>query len=219
MLKDVESEDAIKTSIPERQLMRVADDIGVFENLVLEFDASWVFLRGRTRTDVKDYAVAFAQKLLEISPDWVGHVVGRNGDYLFLDEKRHVVLDSIGGATGFALKPSSAGTQFAVAGGTTDNIGNALIHSIKPAGLHHRLMSIRPYGFSLRYVPCFTSGYANANFLRRRLDVLMNIFDHKPLGRIECPIFALRFAKVIPSAARDLSVARMLTHLEGDRIE
>src|SRR6476659_7840810 len=47
-----------------------------------------------TSTDVKDDPIAFAQDLLEISTDWVGYVVGRNGDYVFLDEKRHFVLDS-----------------------------------------------------------------------------------------------------------------------------
>ena len=40
--------------------MCVADDIGVFENLMLEFDASWIFLRGGAGTDVKDNAIAFA---------------------------------------------------------------------------------------------------------------------------------------------------------------
>ena len=135
MLKDVEGEDAVKTPIPKRQLMRVADDIGVFENLVLEFDAGWVFLRGRTRTDVKDKSIAFAQELLEIGTDWVGYVVGRNGDYIFLDEKRHFILDSIGDAARLALQPASSGTQSAVAGGTTDKTANALIHSIKPDGL------------------------------------------------------------------------------------
>jgi hypothetical protein len=68
MLKDIESEDAVKTPISKRQLMRVADDIGVLENLVLEFDASWVFLRGRTRTDVKNNAIAFAQDLSKSAP-------------------------------------------------------------------------------------------------------------------------------------------------------
>ena len=131
MLKDIESEDAVKTPVPKRQLMRVADDIGVFENLMLEFDASWVFLRGRTRTDVKDKPIASAQDLLEISPDWVGYVVGRNGDYVFLDEKRHFILDSIGDAARLALQPASSGTESAVASGTTDNTGNALIHSTK----------------------------------------------------------------------------------------
>src|SRR6476646_3193242 len=164
MLKDVESKDAVKTPIPKRQLMRVADDIGVFENLVLEFDAGWVFLRGRTRANVKNNTIAFAQDLLEISADGVGYVVGGNGDYVFLDEKRHVILDSIGDAASIALQPASAGTQSAVASGTTDNIGNALIHSTKPGGLHHRLMSISPYGFSLRDVPCFTSRSAHANY-------------------------------------------------------
>ena len=165
MLKDVESEDAVKTSIPKRQLMCVADDIGVFENLVLEFDASWVFLRGRTRTDVKNNAIAFAQDLFEISADGVGYVVGGNGDYVFLDEKRYFILDSVGDAAGFALQLASSRTESTVAGGTTDNTGNALIHSTKPGGLHHRLMSISPSGLSLRDVPCFTSHCANANFL------------------------------------------------------
>ena len=131
MLKDVESKDAVKTPIPKRQLMRVADDIGVFENLVLEFDASWVFLRGRTRTDVKNNAIAFAQDLFEISADGVGYVVGGNGDHVFLDEKRHFILDSVSDAAGFALQLASSGTESAVAGGTTDNTGNALIHSTK----------------------------------------------------------------------------------------
>ena len=131
MLKDIESEDAVKTPISKRQLMRVADDIGVFENLVLEFDASCVFLRGRTRTDVKNHAIAIAQDLFEISADGVGYVVGGNGDYVFLDEKRHFILDSVSDAAGFALQLASSGTESAVAGGTTDNIGNALIHSTK----------------------------------------------------------------------------------------
>jgi hypothetical protein len=131
MLKDIESEDAVKTSISKRQLMRVADDIGVFENLVLEFDASWVFLWGRTRTDVKNNAIAFAQDLFEISADGVGYVVGGNGDYVFLDEKRHFILDSIGDAAGFALQLAPSGTESTVAGRTTDNAGNALIHSTK----------------------------------------------------------------------------------------
>ena len=131
MLKDVESEDAVKTSTSKRQLMRVADDIGVFENLVLEFDASWVFLWGRTRTDVKSDAIAFAQDLFEISADGVGYVVGGNRDYVFLDEKRHFILDSIGDAAGFALQLASCGTESTVAGRTTDNTGNALIHSTK----------------------------------------------------------------------------------------
>jgi len=131
MLKDIESEDAVKTPISKRQLMRVADDIGVFENLVLEFDASWVFLWRRTRTDVKNNAIAFAQDIFEISADGVGYVVGGNGDYVFLDEKRHFILDSVSDAAGFALQPASSGTESTVAGRTTDNTGNALIHSTK----------------------------------------------------------------------------------------
>src|SRR5262249_55149530 len=150
MLKDVESEDAVKTPISKGELMRVAHDIGVFENLVLEFDASWVFLWRRTRTDVKDDAIAFAQDCLELSADLVGYVIGRNGDYVFLDEKRHIILDSVGDAASFALQPVSSGTQPAVAGGTTDKTGNALIHSTKRGGLHHRLMSISPHGLSPR---------------------------------------------------------------------
>ena len=129
MLKDVESEDAIKTSISKRELVRVADDIGVLENLMLEFDACWVFLRGRTRADVKNNPIAFAQGLFEVSADWVGYVVGRNRNYVFLDEKRHFILDSVNDAAGFALQPVSRGTQFAVAGRTADKTGNALIHS------------------------------------------------------------------------------------------
>ena len=138
MLKDVESEDAIKTPISKRELMRVADDIGVLENLVLEFDAGWVFLRGRTRADMENKAVAFAKGLLEIGADWVGYVVGRNRNYIILDEKRHFILDSVTDAAGFALQPASRGTQFAVAGRATDKTGNALIHSTKTGGLHHR---------------------------------------------------------------------------------
>ena len=145
--------------------MRVADDIGVYENLVLEFDASWVFLRGRARADVKDNPIALAQDLLEISTDWVGYVVGRNGGCIFLDEKRHLILDSVGDAASIALQPASTGTQSAMTGGTTDNTGNALIHSTKSGGLHRRLMSISPRGPFLRDVSCFTSRYANANFL------------------------------------------------------
>jgi hypothetical protein len=67
VLEDFESENAVKTPIPKPQLMRVAHDISVFENLMLEVDASWVFLRSRTRTDVKDNPIVFAQELLEIS--------------------------------------------------------------------------------------------------------------------------------------------------------
>jgi hypothetical protein len=131
MLKDVESEDAIKTPISKRELMRIAHNIGVLENLMLEFDACWVFLRGRTRADVKNDPIAFAQGLFEFSADWVGYVIGRNRDYVFLDEKRHFILDSVSDPAGFALQPASRGTQFAVAGWATDKTGNALIHSTK----------------------------------------------------------------------------------------
>jgi len=141
MLKDIESEDAVKTPISKRQLMRVADNIGVFKNLVFEFDASWVFLWGRTRANVKNNAIAFTQDLFETSADGVGYVIGGNGNYVFLDEKRHFILDSIDHAARIALQPAWSGAQSAVAGGTTDNTGNALIHSTKPDGLHHRLMS------------------------------------------------------------------------------
>ena len=132
MLKDVESEDAVKTPIPKRQLMRVADDISVFEDLVLELDASRVSLRSGTCADMKDKPVAFAQEFLEISTDGIGYMVGRKGDHVFLDEKRHIILDSVGDAASLALQPLSSGTQSAVAGGTTDKTGNVLIHSIEP---------------------------------------------------------------------------------------
>ena len=111
--------------------MRVADDIGVFENLVLKFDAIRISLRGCARTDVKDQPLAFAQDGLEIGSNWVGEMVRRDSDDFVRYEKWHFNLDFVGHATSFALQLGPSGTQFAVAGRTTDNSGNALIHSTK----------------------------------------------------------------------------------------
>ena len=132
MLKDIESKDTIESSIAKRQLMCVADDIGVLEDLVLEFDARWVFFGSRTGPDVKDKALAFAQDFFEIRAHCIGYVVRRNGDDMIIDEDRHFILDSVADAAPFALQLLAPRMQVAAAGGTTDNTGNALIHSTEP---------------------------------------------------------------------------------------
>ena len=130
MLKDVESEDAVKTPIPKRQLMRVADDIGMLENFVLEFGASRIFLRGRARTDMKDKPFAFAQDCFELCADRIGKMIGSDGDYIFPDKDRYLILDSVGDAASFALQLTPPGTECAVTGRTANNVGNVFIHSI-----------------------------------------------------------------------------------------
>lgn len=130
-------------------------------------------------------------------------MIGRNGDYVFLDEKRHIILDSVGDAANFALQPVSSGTQSAVAGGTTDKTGNALIHSTKkgwfapPATVH------QPSRAFSEDVPCFTSHRANANFLQFGEYLFSEVFDLKTT-RSNSP-FAL---PVIPIPQRDLPVVQ-----------
>jgi hypothetical protein len=132
MFENIEGKNAIKTRVAKGKMVSVAHYISVFENLVLKFDAIRIFLRGRTGTDMQDKFIALPEDCFEISADWVGYVVGRNDGYVFLHEKGHFILNSIGDVARFALQPGSSETQSAAAGGTTDNTGNALIHSTKP---------------------------------------------------------------------------------------
>jgi hypothetical protein len=129
MLKDIEGKHAVETAVSKWQLMGIAYDVGVFENLVLEFDAGWILPRSRTRSNVKDKAIAVAENFLEIRADRVRNVIGGNDDDLVIDEHWHFILQPVGDAARFALWLATPETQFAMAGGTTDNIGNALNHS------------------------------------------------------------------------------------------
>ena len=56
MFENVESKNAVKNSVTKRKAMRVADDVSVAEDLMLEFDAIRVSRRGRASADVQDDA-------------------------------------------------------------------------------------------------------------------------------------------------------------------
>ena len=110
--------------------MGIAHHISVFKNLVLKFDAIRIFLRGRARTDMQDEFIALPEDWFELSADWVGEMVGSDGDYVFADKDRYLILDSVGDAASFALQLAPPGTECAVTGRTTNDVGNVFIHSI-----------------------------------------------------------------------------------------
>jgi hypothetical protein len=53
-----------------------------------------------------------------------------NRNYVFLDEKRHSILDSVNDATSIALKLASPVAQPAVTCRAANNVGDGFIHSI-----------------------------------------------------------------------------------------
>ena len=52
MFENVERKNAVENSVTKRKAMRVADDISVTKDLMLEFDAIRVSRRGRASGDV-----------------------------------------------------------------------------------------------------------------------------------------------------------------------
>ena len=130
MFENIEGKNAIKTRIAKREMMGVAHHISVFENLVLKFDAIRIFLRGRARTDMQDEFITLPEDCFELSADWIGEMVGRDCDYIFLDKDRHFILQSVGDAASFALQLAPPGAECAVTGRTANNVGNVFIHSI-----------------------------------------------------------------------------------------
>jgi hypothetical protein len=52
MFENVEGKNAVENSVTKRKAMRVADDVSVTKDLMLEFDAIGVSRRGRARADV-----------------------------------------------------------------------------------------------------------------------------------------------------------------------
>ena len=52
MFENVERKNAVKNFVTKRKAMRVADNIGVAEDLMLEFNAIRISRRGRASADV-----------------------------------------------------------------------------------------------------------------------------------------------------------------------
>jgi hypothetical protein len=111
-------------------MMGVAHHVSVFENLVLKFDAIGIFLRGRACTDMQDKFIALPENCFELTADGVGKMIGSDGNYIFLDKDRHLILDSVGDAASFALQLAPSETECAVTGRTANKAGNVFIHSI-----------------------------------------------------------------------------------------
>jgi hypothetical protein len=130
VFENVEGKNTIKNGVAKRKMMGVAYYISVFKNLVLKFDAIRIFLRGRARTDMQDKFIAFPEDCFELSADWIGDMIGRDGNYVSLDKDWHLILDSIGDATSFALQLTPREAECAVTGRTANKVGSAFIHSI-----------------------------------------------------------------------------------------
>src|SRR6267378_10591 len=128
MFENIEGKNTIENRVAKREMMGVAHHISVFKNLVLKFDAIRIFLRGRARTDMQDTFVPFPQDRLELAADGVGEMIGSDGNYIFPDKDRYLILDSVGDATSFALQLAPPGTECAVTGRTANNVGNVFIH-------------------------------------------------------------------------------------------
>ncbi len=73
MLEDVEGEDAIKDAVAKWELMRIADDICVPKDFMLELDTIRIARGSRARADVQDEILPFPQDRFEL---WTERIAG-----------------------------------------------------------------------------------------------------------------------------------------------
>ena len=92
MLEDVKREDPIENVVAKRQVMRIAHDVGVLENLVLELDAIRI-AHGPARADVEDKIPAVAQDGFKLRADWIAVMVGGSKLDRFRQKNRHAILE------------------------------------------------------------------------------------------------------------------------------
>src|SRR5207253_10308105 len=63
MLENIEGKNTVECRLAKWKLMRVADDVGMPENLVLKFDAVRIALPGPARANVQDEIISSEQDL------------------------------------------------------------------------------------------------------------------------------------------------------------
>jgi hypothetical protein len=102
MLEDVKGEDAIESVVAKWKVVRVAHDIGMAKNLVLELDAVRVALGRSTRANIKNQVISPAENFLKLTANRVAGVVAR--DFHFLGNKNRHAFS----------QPKRAGAIFAV---------------------------------------------------------------------------------------------------------
>ena len=71
MFEDVERKDAIENVVTKRQMMSVADHIGVPENLVFELDTIRITRGGPTSADVENKILPVPEDGFEFRPEWI----------------------------------------------------------------------------------------------------------------------------------------------------
>jgi hypothetical protein len=90
VFENVEGENAIEDCVPKRQRMRVADDIGVAKNLVLELDAIRVPARTGASAEVQCPAFGGSQNILELCSERVTLMPAWNYLHQFAEKNRDV---------------------------------------------------------------------------------------------------------------------------------
>jgi hypothetical protein len=103
MLENIKSENAVERRVAKREMVRVAHDIGVPKNLMLELDAIGVALGRSARADMKNEVISIPENLLVLSADRVAGVVcddqlewlgQKNGDGVIERERAGTILTS-----------------------------------------------------------------------------------------------------------------------------
>ena len=98
MLENIKGEDAVECRVAKREMVRVAHDIGVPKNLVLELDAIRVALGRAARADMKNEIISLPENLLGFGADRVAGVLTRDF-HLLGDENRHALFGAKFGAS------------------------------------------------------------------------------------------------------------------------
>src|SRR5204862_1229055 len=90
MLENIEGKNTIERRIAKGKMVRVAHDVGVPKNLVLEFDAVRVALGRAARSDVKNKVISLPENFLELSAERIAGMLPRN-DHFLVHENRHAL--------------------------------------------------------------------------------------------------------------------------------
>lgn len=93
MLENIEGEDVVERRVAKRKMVRVAHDIGVPKNLVLELDAIRVALGRSARADMKNEIIPLPENLFVLSADRVAGVLAR--DFHLLGYKNRHALSQL----------------------------------------------------------------------------------------------------------------------------
>jgi hypothetical protein len=104
MLKDIEGKHAVKNRIAKREMVRVAYDIGMSKNLMLQFDAIRMMLRRPARANVQDEIISGLQDGFVFRWNWIAAVVRSDQLERFGKKNGDAIVEREGAETALAME-------------------------------------------------------------------------------------------------------------------